>query len=59
MKSVVFIFVPVENGRANVESAIRQHLDLPEFIEVPSEAAHETIPDANQMPLWRWFVSPK
>jgi hypothetical protein len=56
MRSLVFIFVPVETEKREFESAVRKHLDLAEFIEVRPEAKRATIDDPEQLPLWKWFT---
>lgn len=59
MSAYVYIFVPVEKKHSEVDAALRQHLDSPEFIPIPTATATEAVQDAEQMPLWRWFISSK
>jgi hypothetical protein len=56
----VLIFVAGDNvSRQDFERAVREHFASSEFIERPSEAPAETFHDAEQIPLWQWFVSSK
>ena len=58
--SHVLIFVAGENvSRQDFERAVREHIASSEFIERPGETAADKFQNAEQMPLWRWFVSSK
>jgi hypothetical protein len=56
MSSFVLIFVPCGEGRGDVEAAFRKYVDPAESNEDPAATRAETIEDAEQMPLWRWFT---
>jgi hypothetical protein len=56
MSSFVLVFVPCVKARDDIEAALRKHADSAEFIEDPAAARSETIDDAKQFPLWRWFT---
>lgn len=56
MNTFVVMFPPRGTTRADFEAAVRQQLASPEFIDVPSAVPSETIDDADQLPLWRWFI---
>ena len=57
MNDFVVILPPRGATRADFETAIRQHTKCHEFIDVPAVATAEPIDDAEQLPLWRWFIS--
>jgi hypothetical protein len=56
MRSLVMILVPCEQKRSDVEAALREHTDSAEFVDVPVKNQPETVEDAEQLPLWRWFT---
>lgn len=56
MNAFVVIFPRRGTTRAEFEAAVRQQLTLPEFIDIPTVVPSETIDDAEQLPLWRWFI---
>ena len=55
MNSFVVIVPPRGTTRADFEAAVRQHLAFPEFIDIPPAVSSDTVDDADQFPLWRWF----
>jgi hypothetical protein len=56
MRSYVFVFVPCEVYR-ETEAPVREHVE-PERKNIDEAAIEkpETIDDAEQLPLWRWFT---
>jgi hypothetical protein len=59
MRSFVVIFAPSGQKRSEVEAALRQHVDAAEFVENPAATRSDMMEDAEQLPLWRWFISSK
>jgi len=56
MNAFVVIFPPGGTTRADFEAAVRQHANSPEIIDLPSAVPSQEIDDAEQLPLWRWFI---
>lgn len=56
MNAFVVIFPPRGATRAEFEAAVRQNVTSPEFVDIPSAVSSENIDDAEQLPLWRWFI---
>jgi hypothetical protein len=59
MNSFVVVFVPCDEMRRDIEAALSKHVDPTEFAEKPADAPTRTIEDAEELPLWRWFISSK
>ncbi|HEX4263144.1 MAG TPA: hypothetical protein VH597_02295 [Verrucomicrobiae bacterium] len=59
MNSFVIIFLPCGEVLRDVKAAFHNQVDLPDAVEKPAIAPTRTIKDAEQLPLWRWFISPK
>lgn len=58
MNAFVVIFPPCGTSRADLETAVRQHVNSLEVIDVPPAVPVKTIDDAEHLPLWRWFIEP-
>lgn len=56
MNAFVVILPPVGGPRTDFETAVRQHVNSPEFIDTPPAVPPKTVDDADQLPLWRWFI---
>jgi hypothetical protein len=56
MRSFVVIFAPSGQKRSEVEAALREHAESAEFVDIPGDIPTEPPPDAEQLPLWRWFT---
>ena len=59
VRSFVMIFAPDGQTRNDIEAALRDYTSFAQFVDVPSAIHAEPIEDAEQLPLWRWFVSSK
>jgi hypothetical protein len=61
MKQIVIVFVPTDVTQNDFESALRKNFKQFEYAEVPPHRkASQTEPrDADELPLWRWFISEK
>lgn len=56
MNTLVILFPPRNSTRADFDSAVHRHADSAEFIDLPPITPSEQIEDAEQLPLWRWFI---
>jgi hypothetical protein len=57
MKSFVVIYLLRGERARDIEAALRKQIDLEDAVEKPTAAPARTIEDADQLPLWRWFIS--
>ena len=56
MNSFVLIFVPGETEPADIESVFCKRVGRAEPVDNQTANHSETIDDAEQLPLWRWFT---
>jgi hypothetical protein len=57
--SFVLVLVPCGELHSDVEEVLRKHVNSAEPVEEPAATRVEAIEDAEQLPLWRWFISSK
>ncbi len=56
MSSIVVIFLPGGKTREELAAVLRRFADAVETIDVSAADFREPAPDAEQLPLWRWFT---
>ena len=56
MRSIVVIFVPLDETRSGFEAALRKHAEKAQFIDNPPPIQPPPISEPELIPLWKWFT---